>query len=84
MLCIDELLALEPFQQLSQEKLEWACDRAQELQVPAGTQLVEEGGEPNGFFILLKGKVGITRLSDGVEMPIGQHEAPAFLGKFPS
>ncbi|MEM0979418.1 MAG: ATP-binding protein [Cyanobacteria bacterium P01_H01_bin.58] len=83
MLCIEELLTLEPFQQLSPEKLEWACDRAKELQVPAGTLLVEEGGDPNGFFILLKGKVSITRLSEGVEMPIGQQNAPGFFGEIP-
>ncbi|MEO1147357.1 MAG: ATP-binding protein [Cyanobacteria bacterium J06638_22] len=81
--CIDEILTLEPFQQLPKEKLEWACDRAEELHFPAGTQLVEEGSDPNGFFILLKGKVSITRKSDGVDMPIGQREAPAFFGEIP-
>ncbi|MBE9098752.1 ATP-binding protein [Vacuolonema iberomarrocanum] len=83
MLCIDEILTLEPFQQLPKEQLEWACDRAKELTLPAGTQLIEEGSDPNGFFILLKGRVSITRRSDGVEMPIGQHDAPAFFGEIP-
>ena len=83
MLCIDEILTLEPFQQLPEEQLKWACDRAKELQLPPDTQLIEEGGNPNGFFILLKGKVSITRLSEGVEMPIGKHEAPAFFGEIP-
>lgn len=83
MLCIDELLTLEPFGQLPKDKLEWACDRAQELKLPAGTVLVEEGSDPNGFFILLKGRVSITRLSEGVEMPIGHHNAPAFFGEIP-
>jgi len=83
MLCIDELLTLEPFQQLPKEKLDWACDRAKELSLPANTPLIKEGAEPNGFFILAKGKVGITRLSEGIEMPIGQHEAPAFFGEIP-
>ncbi|MGF1482540.1 MAG: ATP-binding protein [Cyanophyceae cyanobacterium] len=83
MLCIDELLALEPFQHLPQDKLEWVCDRAQELQLPRGTILMEEGGNPNGLFILLQGRVSITRLSEGVEMPIGQHQAPAFFGEIP-
>lgn len=83
MLCIDELLTLEPFRELSPEKLQWACDRAQELQVSPGTQLIDEGGSSKGFFILLKGKISITRLSEGVEMPIGQHEAPAFFGEIP-
>lgn len=83
MLCIDELLALEPFQHLPPEQLQWACDRAQERQLPAGISLIEEGGTPNGFFILLKGRVSISRLSEGVDMPIGQHEAPAFFGEIP-
>ncbi len=83
MLCIDELLKLEPFQQLPREQLEWACNRAKELQLPPGSTIVEEGDDPNGFFILVKGRVNITRLSEGVEMPIGQEEAPAFFGEIP-
>ncbi len=45
MLCMDELLTLEPFHQLPQEKLKSACDRAEELKLPVGTQLVEEGSD---------------------------------------
>ncbi|MDJ0705431.1 MAG: ATP-binding protein [Leptolyngbyaceae cyanobacterium MO_188.B28] len=82
-LCINKLLTLEPFQQLSREQLEWACDRADDLELPAGTMLIEEGGDPNAFFILLKGRVSMTRQSEGAEMPIGQHEAPAFFGEIP-
>lgn len=83
MLCVEELLTLEPFQQLPKEKLEWACDRANELYLPPGTLLIEEGGEPNGFFILIKGRVSISRKSGGVDMPIGHHEAPSFFGEIP-
>lgn len=83
MLCIDELLTLEPFQQLPKEKLQWACDRAKELHLPPGTLLMKEGQPPNGFFILLKGRASIMRSSEGVEMPIGHHEAPAFFGEIP-
>lgn len=83
MLCVDELLTLEPFQQLPADKLQWLCDQAQALQLPAGSILVEEGGNPNGFFILLKGRISITRQSEGVEMPIGHQEAPAFFGEIP-
>ncbi|MEM8546472.1 MAG: cyclic nucleotide-binding domain-containing protein, partial [Cyanobacteria bacterium P01_H01_bin.119] len=83
MLCADQLLTLEPFQQLPKKQLQWACDRAQALTPPAGTVLIQEGGDPNGFFILLKGRVSITHLSEGVDMPIGQHEAPSFFGEIP-
>lgn len=82
-LCIDEVLTLEPFQQLPREQLEWACDRATQLDLPAKTLLVQEGATPNGFFILIRGKITITRLSEGVEMPIGQHDAPSFFGEIP-
>lgn len=83
MLCFDELLTLEPFQQLPQEQLAWACDRATELTLKPGIAVIEEGKAPNGFFILLKGRVSIIRTSEGVEMPIGQHEAVAFFGEIP-
>lgn len=83
MLCIDDILTLEPFQQLPREQLEWACDRATELHIPKGTLVAEEGTAPEGFFILLKGRVNITRQSEGVEMPIGTTEAPDFFGEIP-
>lgn len=83
MLCSNEILTLEPFQKLPKERLEWACDRAQVVDLEAGEVLVEEGTPVNGFFILLCGRVSITRLSEGIEMPIGQHEAPAFFGEIP-
>ena len=83
MLCIDELLTLEPFQQLPREQLEWACDRATELHFPKGTLVMEEGATPQGFFILTKGRISLTRQSEGVEMPIGNESAPAFFGEIP-
>ncbi|MEL6397458.1 MAG: ATP-binding protein [Cyanobacteria bacterium J06607_6] len=83
MLCIEELLTLEAFQQLPKEQLDWACDRATEVKLPAGATLTKEGDDPSGFFILLKGQISLTRLSEGVEMPIGQHTAPAFFGEIP-
>ena len=83
MLCIEELLTLEAFQQLPKEQLDWACDHATEVKLPAGATLSKEGDDPSGFYILLKGQISLTRLSEGVEMPIGQHTAPAFFGEIP-
>jgi signal transduction histidine kinase len=83
MLCIDDLLTLEPFQQLPRERLEWACDRATELHLPKGTLVMEEGGAPKGFFILTRGRISLTRQSEGIEMPVGNEEAPAFFGEIP-
>ncbi|MCW5313512.1 cyclic nucleotide-binding domain-containing protein [Nostoc sp. KVJ3] len=83
MLCIEELIDLDPFQQLSQEQLEWVCDRAQTVELGTGEVLTHEGDPGRGLFILVKGKMNLTRRSEGVEIPIGQHEAPSFFGEIP-
>ena len=81
MLCTQELLKLELFQKLSSDRLDWVCDRATHFELPKGKIMVKEGDEHRGFLILTSGTIGITRMSEGVEMPIGQHEAPAFFGE---
>ncbi len=81
MLCSEELLKLELFQKLERDRLEWVCDRASKLELARGDTLVKEGDSHQGFFILISGSIGITRFSEGMEMPIGQHHAPAFFGE---
>ena len=81
MLCIQELLKIELFQKLSEDRLSWICDRATHFELPKGKTLVKEGGTHRGFFILTSGSIGITRTSEGVEMPIGQHNALSFFGE---
>ena len=81
MLCTEELLKLELFQKLSSDRLQWVCDRSCHFELPKGKIMVKEGDEHRGFLILTSGTIGITRMSEGVEMPIGQHEAPAFFGE---
>ncbi|MHC5937534.1 ATP-binding protein [Nostoc sp.] len=83
MLCIEELINLDPFQQLPKEQLEWVCDRAQRVELPASEVLAHEGDPGHGLFILVKGKINLTRRSQGVEIPIGQHQAPSFFGEIP-
>lgn len=80
-LCIEDLLLLEPFQQLSQEQLEWVCDRTQKVTLQAGEVLIQEGQPRRGLLILVKGQIVITRRTEGSEIPVGRHEAPAFFGE---
>ena len=82
-LCTEELQTLELFKVLPQSRLEWVCDRADEIKLSKGEILVAEGDAARGLFILISGKIGITRHSDGVEMPLGQHTAPQFVGEIP-
>ena len=81
MLCIEEILALEPFQHLPEERIQWICDRATEIALAPGEVLVKEGQVHRGFFLIIKGEVVITRKSNGVEVPIGRHGAPSFFGE---
>ncbi|MUG94851.1 cyclic nucleotide-binding domain-containing protein [Scytonema sp. UIC 10036] len=85
MLCVDDLLKLDAFRQLPPKQLEWVCDRVEPIDLLQGETLIHEG-DPNsttGVFILAKGRMSITRVSDRVEMPIGQHNAPNFFGEVP-
>lgn len=81
MLCIEDLLTLEPFQQLTKQQLEWVCDRAQTVALSTDEVLVQEGDLHRGLFILIKGQMVMTRRSEGIEVPVGRHEAPAFFGE---
>ncbi len=80
-LCTNDLLKLELFQHLPKQRLEWVCDHAQAVNLANGDILVREGEAGLGFFILSEGRIGLTRSSEGVEIPVGQHEAPAFFGE---
>ena len=81
MLCSEELLKLEMFQKLSSDRLDWICERATKLDLVKGEIIVKEGDPHRGFFIVTSGNIGITRFSEGVEMPIGQHGALSFFGE---
>jgi len=83
MLCVDNLSKLETFQHLPSQKLAWICDRAQKVELAAGETLVKEGDTPRGVFVLIQGEISITRLSEGIDIPIGQHKAPEFFGETP-
>lgn len=83
MLCVEELINLKPFQQLPKERLEWVCDRAQRLELRSGELLVHEGDAARGLFLLVAGQMSITRHSEGIDIPIGHHEAPSFFGEIP-
>ena len=81
MLCIEEIIVLEPFQHLPRERLEWVCDRAKVVELTAGEILIKQGQAHCGFLVLLKGETIVTRRSEGTEIPIGRHDAPAFFGE---
>ncbi|WP_264327971.1 sensor histidine kinase [Romeriopsis navalis] len=74
-------MQMAAFQALPPERLNWICDRAEHLQLCAGEVLVREGDPPRGFFIQLSGQITVSRLSNGIDIPIGRHESPAYFGE---
>ena len=83
MLCAEELAKLELFHALPIDRLNWICHRSELVELSTNQILTREGDAPIGFLVLMQGQIGMTRKSDGVEMPIGHHEAPAFFGEIP-
>jgi len=84
MLCVESLSEMTPFDKLPESRLEWICDRAESIHLDPGEVLVREGDKPLGFFIQTSGQITVTRFSDGVDMPVGRHESPAFFGEIQS
>ncbi|MEL6262551.1 MAG: ATP-binding protein [Cyanobacteria bacterium J06626_6] len=81
MLCVETLSQMKPFDVLPESRLQWICDRAEHIRLSAGEVLVKEGDVSKGFFIQPNGRITVSRLSHGVDMPVGRHEAASFFGE---
>lgn len=81
MLCPQALTQIQPFQLLPPERLEWICDRSEYIQLAPGEVLVREGEPAIGFFMQLNGSITVTRLSEGMDIPIGRHQGGSFFGE---
>ncbi|WP_017300126.1 sensor histidine kinase [Nodosilinea nodulosa] len=82
-LCLEHLQAIEPFNHLPRERLEWVCDRADSITLAKGDYLVKEGDLTTTVYVMVEGHLAITRQSEGLAMPIGQHDGPGFIGEIP-
>lgn len=83
MLCVEDFSKLELFQYLPLERLQWVCDRVHKVDLAAGETLVQKGDIARGVFLLISGQIGVTRLSEGLDIPLGQHKAPAYFAEVP-
>ncbi|MEL6856536.1 MAG: cyclic nucleotide-binding domain-containing protein, partial [Cyanobacteria bacterium J06607_13] len=81
MLCVESLLKMKPFDMLPESRLQWICDRAEHIHLHPGEVLVREGDVSKGFFIQPNGRITVSRLSKGTDMPVGRHEASSFFGE---
>src|SRR5690349_10711785 len=80
-----DLCALPLFEGLREQDVAWVLDESVPLEVLEGEVLFREGGEDVHFFILLEGKLEVTkRAPDGQEVPLVVHDAPGqFTGEIP-
>jgi CRP-like cAMP-binding protein len=58
---VDDLALLPQFATLEREQLETLAKHAEELDVPAGTELTHEGRHEGSVFIVVSGSIGIER-----------------------
>lgn len=61
MAVVDDLADLPPFATIDREELETLVKYADEIDVPAGTELTHEGKHEGSVFIVISGRIGIER-----------------------
>jgi signal transduction histidine kinase len=58
---LDCLRSVPLFRQLSDEKLTWIHDHAEEVRLDAGTLIARQGDPPDGFYVVMEGETEWTR-----------------------
>jgi CRP-like cAMP-binding protein len=58
---VDDLARLPQFAMLEREQLETLAKHAEDLDVPAGTELTHEGRHEGSVYIIVSGSIGIER-----------------------
>ena len=61
MAVVDDLADLPPFAQIDRDQLVKLSKHAEELDVPAGTELTHEGRHEGSVYIVISGSIGIER-----------------------
>lgn len=80
---VGELRRLPLFGALPRARLEGLCRSAHVLALPRSASLYRQGDPPHHLFILLRGRVKVTRTNGaGRELILDLHAAPAVLGEF--
>ena len=58
-------------------------EETEEWWLPAGTMLVEEGQQPEHFFVLLEGKISFWKKHANQDIVVGRSRPGAFFGEVP-
>lgn len=71
------------FARISDEVLQWIAARSQERELVDGEVLFAEGQAATHFYVLLAGKLQITKKLGGRAVVLATHQAGAFTGEVP-
>jgi thioredoxin reductase (NADPH) len=82
MLTTDELTTIPLFSTLGPAQLADIARGAADIHAGAGEYVVHEGDEP-ALFIVLAGKIEVTKRVDGIERKIGERQPGKLLGEVP-
>src|SRR5689334_4071759 len=82
MLSIEELALIPLFSSLHREQLEHVAQQAAGIHLATGEYAVHEG-EDRALYVVLAGKIEITKVIDGVERIIGPRTPGSFFGEVP-
>ena len=82
MVTIDELAVIPLFSGLQPAELERLAKTSADIHLAAGEYAVHEG-EERAIYVVLAGKIEVTKVIDGVERTIGWRAPPQYFGEVP-
>ncbi len=82
MLTTNELASVPLFAELGPAELKHLVEVAADIPLGAGEYAVHEGEEP-ALFVVLSGKIEVTKLVDGIERVVGARLPGVFFGEVP-
>ncbi|MEP6609446.1 MAG: FAD-dependent oxidoreductase [Burkholderiaceae bacterium] len=82
MVTIDELAEIPLFSELEPAERKRLAQTSADIHLAAGEYAVHEGDE-RAIFVVLAGKIEVTKVIDGVERTIGWRAHPQFFGEVP-
>jgi thioredoxin reductase (NADPH) len=79
----DELRALPLFSELGDKELDYLASTSADLRLLPGEYVVHEGDAHRVLFLLIEGRVEVTKFIDGLERVIGARERGQLFGEVP-
>jgi signal transduction histidine kinase len=79
----DDLRSIPLFAALGDDDLDWISEAGRELRLATGDRLFAEGETDVAFFVLLDGRLQVTKRVGAEETVLATHEPGAFTGEVP-